>query len=63
MPRCFIALGGNLGPVSETFQHALEHLDDDPSIKVQRTSRFFRSAAAGPKPVEGAKGKTSLWNP
>ncbi|MCH7685840.1 MAG: 2-amino-4-hydroxy-6-hydroxymethyldihydropteridine diphosphokinase [Planctomycetes bacterium] len=47
MPRSFIALGGNLGPVSETFQNALERLDNDPRVTVQRISRFYRTAPVG----------------
>jgi 2-amino-4-hydroxy-6-hydroxymethyldihydropteridine diphosphokinase len=47
MPRIFIALGGNLGPVSETFQNALERLDNNPGVTVQQISCFYRSAPVG----------------
>jgi 2-amino-4-hydroxy-6-hydroxymethyldihydropteridine diphosphokinase len=47
MPCSFVALGGNQGPVSETFQNALERLDNDPSVTVQRISRFYRTAPVG----------------
>ena len=47
MPRSFIALGGNQGPVSETFGNALERLENDPRVTVQQISRFYRSAPVG----------------
>ena len=47
MPCSFIALGGNLRPVSETFHNALERLDNDPRVTVQRISRFYRTAPVG----------------
>ena len=47
MPRSFLALGGNLGPVSETFQNALDRLDADPGVTVQRISRFYRTTPVG----------------
>jgi 2-amino-4-hydroxy-6-hydroxymethyldihydropteridine diphosphokinase len=47
MPRSFIALGGNQGPVSETFQHALERLDAHQGVTVLKTSRSYRTTPVG----------------
>ncbi|MGH7200576.1 MAG: 2-amino-4-hydroxy-6-hydroxymethyldihydropteridine diphosphokinase, partial [Planctomycetaceae bacterium] len=47
MPRCLIALGGNVGEVERTFDRALELLDDDPQLIVGRRSSLHRTAAVG----------------
>lgn len=47
MPDCYIALGGNQGPVRETFSLALEHLDQHPEISVIKTSRWIETAPVG----------------
>ena len=47
MPRCFIALGGNVGPVAETFRQALSEIARDLRVCVVRTSSIVRSAAVG----------------
>ena len=52
MPRCFIALGGNVGDVAETFQQALTAMERQPDVRVGATSGVVRSTAVG----EGAGG-------
>ena len=47
MPRCLIALGGNLGPVHETFAAALRQLDAEPDSRVLRSSSIHHSAPIG----------------
>lgn len=47
MARCLIALGGNLGPVGETFHRALGRLSSDPGVAVTRMSRIYRSSPVG----------------
>ncbi len=47
MTRCFIGIGGNLGPVADTFRQALELLDAAPQAKVSRVSGFFHTRAIG----------------
>ena len=44
MPDCYIALGGNQGPVRETFSRALERLDQHPEISVIKTSDWIETA-------------------
>ncbi|HCO23954.1 MAG: 2-amino-4-hydroxy-6-hydroxymethyldihydropteridine diphosphokinase [Gimesia sp.] len=47
MPDCYIALGGNQGPVRETFSRALERLDQHPEISVIKTSDWIETAPVG----------------
>ncbi len=47
MSRCFVALGGNLGTVDETFQRAYEQLSALARIKIGATSNTFRTPAVG----------------
>lgn len=47
MTRCFLALGGNLGPVEETFRSALARLDATAGVRVVQRSGVHRSAAVG----------------
>jgi 2-amino-4-hydroxy-6-hydroxymethyldihydropteridine diphosphokinase len=47
MPDCYIALGGNQGPVHETFSLALERLDQHPDISVIKTSHWIETAPVG----------------
>ncbi|QDT92687.1 2-amino-4-hydroxy-6-hydroxymethyldihydropteridine diphosphokinase [Gimesia algae] len=47
MPDCYIAMGGNQGPVRETFSLALEHLDQHPEISVIKTSQWIETAPVG----------------
>jgi 2-amino-4-hydroxy-6-hydroxymethyldihydropteridine diphosphokinase len=46
MPRCHIALGGNLGPVAETFRAALARLADA-GCDVRAVSRLYRTSPIG----------------
>lgn len=52
MPSCFIALGGNLGAVSDTFRRAMEKLDAVPHLTVRQMSRIYRSAPVGEQAQE-----------
>ncbi len=45
---CAIALGGNLGDVATTFDHALAALDRTPGIRVTARSRWYRNPPMGP---------------
>ena len=45
--QSFIALGGNLGSVEETFQSALAALDASPDIEVRQVSSSFRTPPMG----------------
>jgi len=60
MPHCFIALGGNLGAVEQTFEKALGRLADAPGCALLATSRFHRTAPvgsnAGPEFLNAAAG-------
>lgn len=47
MPRCHISLGGNLGPVAETFDRALDRLQQVIGCSPVAVSRFHRTAAVG----------------
>jgi 2-amino-4-hydroxy-6-hydroxymethyldihydropteridine diphosphokinase len=48
MPRCHIALGGNVGSVEQTFQTALARLAEDARIAVTRISSVRRTRPIGP---------------
>ena len=48
MPRCHIALGGNLGDVEETFHWALARLGGTDPSTVTRVSSVFRTRPVGP---------------
>jgi 2-amino-4-hydroxy-6-hydroxymethyldihydropteridine diphosphokinase len=48
MPRCQIALGGNVGSVEQTFQTALAGLAEDARIAVTRISTVWRTRPVGP---------------
>lgn len=45
--RCFIALGGNLGPVRKTLDGAIELLRDTPGISVVRVSSYVSTQPVG----------------
>jgi 2-amino-4-hydroxy-6-hydroxymethyldihydropteridine diphosphokinase len=47
MARCFVAFGGNLGPVAETFRAATMALDNGPAGIVVERSRLYRTAPIG----------------
>lgn len=47
MPRCLIALGGNLGNVAETFAAARSALQQRPEIDITGASRLFRTLPVG----------------
>jgi 2-amino-4-hydroxy-6-hydroxymethyldihydropteridine diphosphokinase len=47
MPRCYLALGGNLGRVAVTFERALESLRRDPAIGLVGVSRFVETVPLG----------------
>lgn len=47
MPRCLVALGGNVGPVEQTFDKALEILAASDGIAVGRASATHRTPAVG----------------
>lgn len=64
--RVFIALGGNLGNVSETFDAALERLGQHPQIEAVQRSRSFHTAAIGDdagQPFVNAAAKLSTTLP
>lgn len=48
MPRCHIALGGNVGNVDDTFRTALARLADGNPVSVTRVSPVFSTPAVGP---------------
>jgi 2-amino-4-hydroxy-6-hydroxymethyldihydropteridine diphosphokinase len=48
MPRCHIALGGNVGKVEETFQTALGRLATDSLVAIARVSSIWRTRPIGP---------------
>ena len=48
MPRCFIALGGNVGDVDETFRWAVARLERDGPATVTQLSSVFRTQPVGP---------------
>ena len=47
MPRCFVALGGNVGTVEQTFDQARRRLDAVSGISLGCMSSLFRFAAVG----------------
>jgi 2-amino-4-hydroxy-6-hydroxymethyldihydropteridine diphosphokinase len=47
MPRCFLALGGNVGAVEQTFDRALASLDAQSDLTVGHTSKMHRFPAVG----------------
>ncbi|HLJ12055.1 MAG TPA: 2-amino-4-hydroxy-6-hydroxymethyldihydropteridine diphosphokinase [Planctomycetaceae bacterium] len=47
MPRCHISLGGNVGPVAETFDQALERLENAPGNSLIALSAYHRTAPVG----------------
>jgi len=47
MPRCFVGLGGNIGPVEQTFRQALEQLDAFADLSAGRVSASYRTRAVG----------------
>lgn len=47
MARCFIAFGGNLGSVAETFRAATTALENGPAGIVVQRSRLYRTAPIG----------------
>jgi 2-amino-4-hydroxy-6-hydroxymethyldihydropteridine diphosphokinase len=49
MPRCHIALGGNVGDVARSLGDALSRLADTPDVTVVRTSSIFQTRPVGPR--------------
>lgn len=49
MPRCHIALGGNVGNVEETFRTALSRLAGENLAVVTRVSSVWRTRPVGPR--------------
>jgi 2-amino-4-hydroxy-6-hydroxymethyldihydropteridine diphosphokinase len=49
MPRCHIALGGNVGNSEETFRTALVNLAADNRAAITRVSSIHRTRAVGPR--------------
>jgi len=49
MDGCFIALGGNVGPVEQTFQRALELLASCGEISILQVSSIYKTSAIGPQ--------------
>jgi len=47
MPRCWIALGGNQGRVSETFQRALSLLNESDDVDVVGVSQNYTTSPVG----------------
>jgi 2-amino-4-hydroxy-6-hydroxymethyldihydropteridine diphosphokinase len=47
MPRCYLALGGNVGDVEATFETALVRLANDAPIEVTRVSPIYRTRPVG----------------
>jgi 2-amino-4-hydroxy-6-hydroxymethyldihydropteridine diphosphokinase len=47
MPRCYISLGGNQGPVAEYFTAALDQLRSTPGCSVVSVSPIHETAAVG----------------
>jgi 2-amino-4-hydroxy-6-hydroxymethyldihydropteridine diphosphokinase len=47
MPRCWIALGGNQGRISETFERALEHINQTLETRVIRSSENYTTSPVG----------------
>ncbi len=56
MTRCFISLGGNLGPVAETFTRATELLGQHAKVAFAQISRNFQT-----QPV-GENAGAEFWN-
>jgi len=48
MPDCWIALGGNVGRVEETFHRALEMLHAAAGVELRAVSRFHSTRPIGP---------------
>ena len=48
MATAYVALGGNLGPVAETFHQAIDDLNSHPGISVCQVSRSFQTKSVGP---------------
>jgi 2-amino-4-hydroxy-6-hydroxymethyldihydropteridine diphosphokinase len=48
MSCCYIALGGNVGDVDETFRWAVARLGRDGPVSVMRVSSVFRTRPVGP---------------
>src|SRR5690242_4451407 len=47
MPDCWIALGGNLGPVRQTFADALDLLRDAPGVSIREVSPIHQTRPVG----------------
>lgn len=47
MPRCYISLGGNSGPVAETFAQGLDRLESDGDCRVIAVSENHKTAPVG----------------
>jgi 2-amino-4-hydroxy-6-hydroxymethyldihydropteridine diphosphokinase len=60
--RCFVALGGNLGTVAETFESALNELVAGRDIQLGRISQNFATPAVGPQAGGGfLNAAAELW--
>ena len=51
MPRCHVALGGNVGEVEAAFETALSRLEEVAPVEVTRVSPTFRTRPVGPRSV------------
>src|SRR5262245_18160614 len=49
MPRCYVSLGGNLGPVRDACNEALARLAGAPGTNVLAVSRFHPTNPVGPE--------------
>jgi 2-amino-4-hydroxy-6-hydroxymethyldihydropteridine diphosphokinase len=49
MTRCYLALGGNTGPVEQTFDRALSELGAEPRLALGQSSSLHRTRAVGPR--------------
>jgi 2-amino-4-hydroxy-6-hydroxymethyldihydropteridine diphosphokinase len=47
MPRCYVALGGNVGDVEKTLQDAVARLAGGPGIRLDRVSPVFETRPVG----------------
>lgn len=47
MPRCWIALGGNQGRISETFERAIDQINQTHETQVIRSSRNYTTSPVG----------------
>ncbi len=56
--QCFLAMGGNIGNVAQTFEVALRLLDESPGISLKQVSSFHKTLPMG----DNAGTETSFLN-